>query len=358
MEICMKETLRTLRQKKNVTQEALAAHLGITPQSVGKWERGEGFPDITLLPAIALYFDVTVDTLLGVEKTRIEERIAFYETESRRLRNIGCTAENEALWEQAYREFPNDCRVLCGLMRAINGEAVYPCPPEKAERKIALGKQILAESTDTEIREQTVQSLCYTYESIGDTENALHYAGMGGSMFSTREDLRCSVLTGEEGAEACQYYLRNLILLADMTATSIPHKTDASPEEHITALRFGIDLFRLLYSDDNVGFDAHYISRNWAEIAYHYAGMQDTENTLTALAEAARYAVMTANCGEVHYTAPMVNRTVHKPENSTQNYKGNACNLRLKDLQRHVFDFVRKTNRFREIIMQLEAHAG
>ena len=40
MEICMKDTLRTLRQKKNVTQETLANHLGITPQSVGKWERG------------------------------------------------------------------------------------------------------------------------------------------------------------------------------------------------------------------------------------------------------------------------------------------------------------------------------
>ena len=40
MEICMKDTLRTLRQKKNVTQETLAGHLGITPQSVGKWERG------------------------------------------------------------------------------------------------------------------------------------------------------------------------------------------------------------------------------------------------------------------------------------------------------------------------------
>ena len=40
MEICLKHTLRSLRQQKNVTQEALAQHLGITSQSVGKWERG------------------------------------------------------------------------------------------------------------------------------------------------------------------------------------------------------------------------------------------------------------------------------------------------------------------------------
>ena len=42
MEINIKEKLRALRQQKNVTQEALAKHLGITPQSVGKLERGWG----------------------------------------------------------------------------------------------------------------------------------------------------------------------------------------------------------------------------------------------------------------------------------------------------------------------------
>ena len=44
MNITMKDTLRALRRQKKVTQEELANHLGITAQSVGKWERGEGFP--------------------------------------------------------------------------------------------------------------------------------------------------------------------------------------------------------------------------------------------------------------------------------------------------------------------------
>lgn len=68
MEICIKDNLRRLRTEKNITQEALAKYLGITPQSVGKWERGEGYPDITLLPKIALFFGVTIDDLLNVGK--------------------------------------------------------------------------------------------------------------------------------------------------------------------------------------------------------------------------------------------------------------------------------------------------
>ncbi len=76
MQINLKDKLRSLRLQKNITQEALANHLGITPQSVGKWERGEGFPDITLLPRIAFYFDITVDELLCVDQVRVEEAIA------------------------------------------------------------------------------------------------------------------------------------------------------------------------------------------------------------------------------------------------------------------------------------------
>ena len=67
MEIDLKNKLRALRRQKNITQEDLANHLDITSQSVGKWERGEGYPDITLLPKIALYFGITVDELLNVD---------------------------------------------------------------------------------------------------------------------------------------------------------------------------------------------------------------------------------------------------------------------------------------------------
>ena len=47
------ENLKKCRNLKNLTQEDVAEYLGITPQSVSKWERGESYPDITLLPALA-----------------------------------------------------------------------------------------------------------------------------------------------------------------------------------------------------------------------------------------------------------------------------------------------------------------
>ena len=69
------EQIAALRKKKGVTQENLAQVLGVTNQSVSKWESGQCCPDIQLLPAIAKYFEVSIDELMGEETpaTRHEE---------------------------------------------------------------------------------------------------------------------------------------------------------------------------------------------------------------------------------------------------------------------------------------------
>ena len=119
MEIRLHETLRTLRREKNITQEELASFLGISAQAVSKWERGDGMPDITLLPRLSRYFDVSVDTLLGMEDVRVDEIMEEYEKEAHRLANQGKTEERLALWEKAYAEYPHHPAVLHGLMYAL-----------------------------------------------------------------------------------------------------------------------------------------------------------------------------------------------------------------------------------------------
>ena len=356
MEINLKEKLRALRQQKSITQEALANHLGITPQSVGKWERGEGFPDITLLPKIAFYFDVTVDELLCVDQVKVEEAICEYQRQSKICCQNGENQKNLEIWEKAYSEFPKDCRVIEGLMHAINRDAVYPCPKAEAERIIALGEELLQRSTDTRQRENAVQCLCYTYDNI-DKEKALYYADMSGTFHITREDLRTTILDGEEGVKACQSYMMSLIHTAAMTASSMISKTHFSHQETIEAYTFAIDILKRLFSDDNVGFYAFDISYYYRHIALEYAELKDIENTLKALEESCRYAIIEANLKDMNYTAPMVNRMKHTKANTSKNYKGNACNLRLKALEDNRFDLVRNEERFKRIIFDLEKYA-
>ena len=75
--------IKKMRFKASMTQEQLAEKLGISPQSVSKWENGVSMPDITLLPEIAQIFGVTVDELFGLNESerlkRIENRLEFEE---------------------------------------------------------------------------------------------------------------------------------------------------------------------------------------------------------------------------------------------------------------------------------------
>ena len=71
--------IKHLRHKSGLTQEQLASRLGVSAQSVSKWENSVAMPDITLLPMLAGEFGVSIDELfdLTVEQKlyRIEKRI-------------------------------------------------------------------------------------------------------------------------------------------------------------------------------------------------------------------------------------------------------------------------------------------
>ena len=67
------ENLKKYRILKDLTQEDVAEYLGITAQSVSKWECGESYPDITFLPTLANIFETSVDLLIGMDKIRAEE---------------------------------------------------------------------------------------------------------------------------------------------------------------------------------------------------------------------------------------------------------------------------------------------
>ena len=57
-----------LRKKRGWTQTILAEKLGVSPQSISKWECGIGYPDVTLFPLIAELFDVDIGVLFGQDK--------------------------------------------------------------------------------------------------------------------------------------------------------------------------------------------------------------------------------------------------------------------------------------------------
>ena len=99
----MGKEIRRLRNDRGLTQEALAAALNVTAQTVSKWECGNSVPDVQLLPEIAVYFGVSIDQLFAMtpdeQLDRIENRIysrgMFDEAEERQIaQQLSAIGEN------------------------------------------------------------------------------------------------------------------------------------------------------------------------------------------------------------------------------------------------------------------------
>lgn len=79
MNIEIANRLVQLRKDHNLSQEALAAQLGISRQAVSKWERAEASPDTDNLMALAELYGMTLDDLLNAVNDKYE--ISTEETE-------------------------------------------------------------------------------------------------------------------------------------------------------------------------------------------------------------------------------------------------------------------------------------
>ena len=60
----MKMTLKTARELAGLTQAEAAKHIGVTPDTVGNYERGKSYPDIPVLRKIEEVYKVNYDNLI------------------------------------------------------------------------------------------------------------------------------------------------------------------------------------------------------------------------------------------------------------------------------------------------------
>lgn len=68
MELSVGEVIYKLRKERKITQEKLANAVGVSVAAVSKWESKNSYPDITILPSIARFFDISIDELLSFNK--------------------------------------------------------------------------------------------------------------------------------------------------------------------------------------------------------------------------------------------------------------------------------------------------
>ena len=125
-------TIARERRRKGVTQEVLAAHLGVSKAAVSKWELCQSLPDVGLLPRIAAYFSLTLDELFDWRDELSEEESAALYAEVYALAEKDLPAAHERLRALAAEHY-SDASLLLMLASLLTVWAAAKATPFTTE---------------------------------------------------------------------------------------------------------------------------------------------------------------------------------------------------------------------------------
>ena len=199
MDLLIGKKIKQLRRERNLTQEELADHLGISFQSISKWERGDGYPDITMLPTLSNYFKVSVDELLGVSELEMREKYIKINKIWAENNKTGNHSDNVALMRTSLKTFPNDALLLVQLSTSLEkSEGSDEEKLKNLRESIEVQEQILRYGEDSEVRGATMYNICFAYWKVGEREKALEQAEKLPNLYKARENALVYFLSGEE----------------------------------------------------------------------------------------------------------------------------------------------------------------
>lgn len=159
------QNLKKYRILKDLTQEDVAEYLDITAQSVSKWERGESYPDITFLPALANIYETSVDLLIGMDTIRAEETRYNIHKKAVAYQRSGDYDMAEKTYRDALLIYPNKPGMILGLASTLALKGSTDEAIELMERGLPLS---INEKQKSTMR----ATLCFLYLKAGREDKA------------------------------------------------------------------------------------------------------------------------------------------------------------------------------------------
>ena len=218
MKMTIGANIKRLRTAKEITQEQLSVAMNVTCAAVSKWERGETYPDITLLQPLAYYFGVSLDELMGYDQEKIaadiDEVLALY---SRHWDDD----EGREIIAKAYRDYSNDYRVMSRYMWNVAGDLADNDPAvllARREELLSICDKLLEGCTEDSLRLGAWNMRAKILHAEGKTEEALQiYRSRFTSWYGTGEQ-KTEQLFAKDTPEYYFHVQRNLYDLASFAA--------------------------------------------------------------------------------------------------------------------------------------------
>ena len=353
MNIKIGEKIKQLRQRDGRKQEDLANALGVSPQAISRWEANGGYPDMELIPAIANYFNISIDELFGYSKDRGDKLKAILSKADKAIGENGDLTECVEMLRAAIEEFPSEPKLYMNLGFALDllgwkkygarsytrndsdyayEDTEYNSQNVYWQEALSAYETALTFDITAEDRDAMTQRLVLYYAKMGYTDRAKTLASKQNSIIACRETLMPKATEAEERDKyqgeaiiSLLTELKNVLCNSVCTKISLFTKSEG--------IKLFVDLAHLyesIFSDGRCGVAHSHIR----ELYLHAADLEARFNKNTDQAfeyfkkgfEHKKLYDSIRCTGEYQYTSPLVAKVTFPSENfpsiSTTFWKG------------------------------------
>ena len=275
--------LKKLRNDANVTQDSLAEYLNISYQAVSKWENGQSLPDITLVPAIANFFGVSADYLLGIEIDKTNEDIESTLIKVDELNHAGKRVKSIQILEEKLKLYPNNHLLLAEWVECKCMSFDPKDDKDKwLEDVIEKCNLILSDCSIDEIRYKTKTNMVFAYSFCDKRDIAEKLCYEFPENPYSKVEMMSMVAHPKERIK----YKRPCIareldsLMIDISSIAKYNYCFANPKDAIPVCKIALNVL------DSVGCEGFLINHKadvYSDLANAYSKLKDKEQTLKYL---------------------------------------------------------------------------
>lgn len=342
MYIKLGEKIKQLRKRDGRKQEDLAKALGVTCQAISRWEANGGYPDMELIPAIANYFNVSIDELFGYSKDREEKLKTILSKAESAINAQGDMAECIELLRAAADEFPNESKVLVNLGYALNiqgwkkfgarsyttkdsdyayEDTEYNSKNVYWQEEVKVFEKALTMDISPEDRDVIIMMLVMSYAKMGYNNRAKELAESQNSVIMSRELLLPKATIAEEQDKYQGEAIITLLTeLKNVICNSVCTKISLFTTSVGTKLFIDLaNLYEAVFSDGRCGIAHSHLRELYLHAAVYESRLsKNNEKALEYFKKGFEHNKIyeSIRCkGEYQYTSPLVSKVSFPSEN-------------------------------------------
>lgn len=345
------DQLKSLRKQKGVTQEELASFLGITFQAVSKWERGEGLPEISLLPLIADFFCITIDELLGSGSEKSKQEVEKCLRQGSLYFNKMDFENSAVTLRGGLREYVNSYELMCALLSVLTSQ--YPQLDEQGKTEcdneiISLGNRLIFYCTDDILRFRAKEALCRHYSrNLKNNQKANEFAKTMPAINFYHQLTMAETYDGEERIAKLQSLIKDHArALDEIINVLLMYDETLSHYDKIKLITAANTVYETLFEAGD--YDYNCITGNYTAIALQLVKLGDYDGTLKMLEKVVDGAIAyDETIDGTPQKSLLFNRLVIHNKEFDNAIEQNE--MKGIDLSRYVLDYTLHGNCFREL---------